>query len=311
MIIKSIQKLFAKRDRWSIGIFRYDRLEDLFTLQPLSQTFFHGEQGIRINRNYQAVVADPFLITYGNYLHLFYEVKTDHGHGRIFAKSMARDGQWQSHGVVLNEPFHLSYPQVFVLNGKIFMLPESAQSGTVRLYEAIDFPTRWCFNRTLINEDLRDPTLINTPEDGLYILATTKEYVLKMFHAKRIEQQFTDLNVAITNDPKISRCAGSIIKMDNKYIRPAQDCSEDYGKKIHFQTIQSFSKSKFYEIPSGLDHQIPTLNWMVRGSHHISGTYFDNSYYVAIDGRGPDNIVNTFMLAVLRLQEKVNGIIIK
>lgn len=301
------QKLLEKRELWSIGVYRYDRFEDIFSVPPVALAHFHGETRLRVSKNYQSVAADPFLFAHDDRLHLFYEVKTDHGHGTIHAQSMSPDGRWKAHGPVLVEPFHLSYPQVFALDGRIFMLPEAAQSGTVRLYETEDFPRRWRHCATLIDAPLRDPTLLVTEANDLLLLATTANYQLKLHHGNAIDGPFTDSGLIITQDRSLARCAGGILKFRDQLLRPAQDCSETYGKRITFQCIEGFSPSGWQERPSGLSLKIPPSAWMSRGSHHISCANFGDAVFVAIDGRGPDRVANSLTLGLMRLAEKAGA----
>lgn len=301
--MRGFQKLLEKRDLWSIGVFRYDRADDLFSAPPIELAYFQGENGFRVDKNYQSVAADPFLFTHGDRLYLFYEVKTDHGHGTIHAQSMSRDGYWHDHGQLLDEPFHLSYPQVFAFEDRIFMIPETAQSGAVRLYEAEEFPYHWRACATLIEAPLRDPTLIVTPDQGCFLLATSAEYELRLHHSEAIERPFRYTGVSITRDPRLARCAGGILKVGGQLLRPAQDCSEVYGKRIHFQAIEKLTPSAYCERPSGLTLQIPTAPWMSRGSHHISSANFGKSFFVAIDGRGADKLINTLFLGAIRATE--------
>lgn len=301
------QSLLENRDLWSIGVYRYDRLEDIFCVPPVALAHFHGESGLRVGKNYQSVAADPFLFVHDDRLYLFYEVKTDHGHGTIHVQSMSSDGLWLAHGPVLFEPFHLSYPQVFALDGRIFMLPEAAQSGAVRLYEAEDFPLRWRHCATLIDSPLRDPTLLVTEDDGLFLLTTTADYQLKLYHAQSINDPFTDSGLIITQDRSLARCAGGILKFRDQLLRPAQDCSETYGKRITFQRIEGFSPLSWQERASGLALKIPPSAWMSRGSHHISCANFDDDVFVAIDGRGPDRVCNSLTLGLMRLAEKAGA----
>lgn len=305
MRLSDLPKLFERRDLWSIAVYRYERLEDLFACQPGLLAHFHGETGFRVSKDYEAVVADPFLFPYAESLYLFYEVKTDHHHGTIHAKSMAKDGSWQYHGLVLEEPFHLSYPQVFALGTRIFMLPEAAQSGTVRLYESVEFPNRWHHCATLIDSPLRDPTLLAIEDDGFIIVATTPDYRLKFYHSNTIYGPFADKNLVITHDPRFARGAGGILNVNGQLLRPVQDCSISYGKSIGFQLITEFSKSTWLEHHSGLNLFFPLAEWRSRGSHHISCANFGSSVFVAIDGRGPDQLLNSCLLGLIRAAEKL------
>ena len=62
----------------------------------------------------------------------------------VIALASSADGfKWGYRQVVLDEPFHLSYPYVFEFEGEHYMVPESHQDRSLRLYRAVDFPTRW------------------------------------------------------------------------------------------------------------------------------------------------------------------------
>ena len=56
---------------------------------------------------------------------------------------LLEEGRAQRLGIVLDEPFHLSYPQVFQWQGAWYMTVESAGARRVSLYRATDFPLRW------------------------------------------------------------------------------------------------------------------------------------------------------------------------
>src|SRR3954471_8902781 len=79
-------------------------------------------------------VADPFLIHHGEVWYLFFEVwNRDADKGEI-GLAISRDlATWDYRGIVLREPWHLSYPHVFEFDGRIWMLPEAIDSGGVRL----------------------------------------------------------------------------------------------------------------------------------------------------------------------------------
>ena len=63
-------------------------------------------------------------------------------------------------GEVLDEPFHISYPQVFKHKDRYFMLPETKRSNNILLYEAKNFPYDWGIVDTLIhNVRYKDPSI--------------------------------------------------------------------------------------------------------------------------------------------------------
>ena len=94
-------------------------------------------------------VADPFLIRDQRIWHLFFEVMTERG-GVIGLATSEDESTWKYQGVVLDEPFHLSYPFVFREGSEIFMVPETRSQQSIRLYRAADFPRAWTLDSILV-----------------------------------------------------------------------------------------------------------------------------------------------------------------
>jgi hypothetical protein len=55
--------LFERLDLWTIGVFRFASTEGLFEASDYFLVKQISETGLRVNRHYQAVAADPFLIS--------------------------------------------------------------------------------------------------------------------------------------------------------------------------------------------------------------------------------------------------------
>ena len=99
------------QNRWAIGIYAGS--------SPLVLSPVEGlEQPVLTDRHVSDVrattVADPFLVRRVDSWYLFFEVlNASTGRGEV-AFATSGDGlRWEYGRVVLREPFHLSYPQVF------------------------------------------------------------------------------------------------------------------------------------------------------------------------------------------------------
>ena len=98
-------------------------------------------------------VADPFLCRADGRWYMFLEVVEAIDGKGVIAVATSDDGfRWTYDRVVLREPFHLSYPYVFEWRGEFYMIPESRQSRSVRMYRAVSFPHRWELARTLLDD---------------------------------------------------------------------------------------------------------------------------------------------------------------
>src|SRR5690606_7713123 len=82
------------------------------------------------------------------------------------------DGTFSTPRVVLEEPHHLSYPQVFAYKRKVYMIPESSGADELVLYRAEHFPDRWVREAVLVRgRKLNDMTLL-VRDDRLWIIGT-------------------------------------------------------------------------------------------------------------------------------------------
>lgn len=295
-----LSRIFQKRDVWTIALYKLKYEDDIFKLNEHKPFHFFGERGIRRNKEYQAFTADPFLFVHSVSLYLFYEIKTDFGVGEIWAQSMDAQGAWTNHGQVLKEDFHLSYPQVFIHDGQIYMVPEAAQTGKVWLYTAVDFPGNWQKVRVLIDEPLLDPSIL-IRQEGIFLLATTREYELKLYFSPDLSQEFVAIEHLITNDKSLARNAGSPLCIQNVLYRVAQNCKFKYGQNISIMRIDQLSTKGYSEqiVTSDLYQTKP--EWMAAGYHHISTALFRNEYFVAVDGARRDGYINTLLLAFFKV----------
>lgn len=105
-----------------------------------------------------ASAADPFLLRRNGRWFLFFEVIPRANHrGGVIALAESDDAVlWRYRGVVLREPFHLSYPHVFESDGATYMTPENANG--VRLYRCSSFPHTWTYESDLLSTGAADPT---------------------------------------------------------------------------------------------------------------------------------------------------------
>lgn len=300
IIFKLFRGILQKRMVWTIAVYKLKNQAQILKIDKNIPFYFIGEKSIRKNIRYQATVADPFLFVRDDRLYIFYEIQTDFGVGEIWAQSMDACGAWTSHGLVLMESFHLSYPQVFSHRGQIHMIPEAASSGKVWLYTARAFPLEWHKTRILINEALLDTSIIILDE-GIYLLGTTRGYELKVYFASDLDSEFRETGITVSRDKAISRNAGRPLYIENKLYRLAQNCKEAYGQNVALLQIEYISLEKYSEKMVVPDLYLKRPRWMECGYHHVSSASFDGWQFIAVDGMRRDKYVNTFLLAILKL----------
>src|SRR5262249_31357746 len=147
--------------------------------------------------------------------HMFFEVMNWRtGKGEI-GLATSKDGlAWRPEQIVLAEPFHLSYPYVFEWMGEHYMIPESYQAGAVRLYQAVDFPTRWAFVGSLIEgRYLVDASIVRWADRWWLFTETNpdvKHDTLRLFHAEDLMGPWREhpSSPVVVGDPRVARPAG-------------------------------------------------------------------------------------------------------
>ncbi len=240
-------------------------------------------------------VADPFMIRAMGCWNMFFEIlREDDGKG-VIGLATSRDGLvWDYQQVVLEEPFHLSYPCVFECDGDHFMIPESNHAGTVRLYKAEDFPTRWSHVCNLIeNVAYVDCTPFRF-DDRWWLFAgcgtpPLLADTLRLYHADQLTGPWTEhpASPVVTGNPHIARPGGRVIVWDNRLFRFAQDCSPRYGLNVRAFEITELTVSNYHERQASHDPILGKFRhgWNSAGMHHIDcHPADDGSCLACVDG---------------------------
>ena len=151
----------GKCEKWTIA---YRARKNGLTLMEDQTSPF-----ISVSNTWRYWRADPFLFEKDGKTYLFAEL-----YDRLLLRgvlgccvlSERGAGKWE---IILDEPFHLSYPFVFQNGSDIYMIPESCRSGKIILYKAVSFPYRWERVRELADMVAVDSTVVEGPE-GKFLL---------------------------------------------------------------------------------------------------------------------------------------------
>ncbi|UCI07135.1 hypothetical protein [Mesorhizobium sp. B1-1-8] len=181
--------------------------------------------------------ADPFAFEWQGRLFLFVE-DYPHATGKAVISVVPFDagGNPEKPRVVLEEPHHLSYPQVFERDGVIWMLPEASASGRLTLYRAASFPDRWIAETVLIEGEISDATLLD--HNGLlWLFATNRDGhgstsdTLVVFSAPTLAGPWKPHRMnPVLIDRRMARPGGAFIRDDQgRILLPVQDGTLGYG----------------------------------------------------------------------------------
>lgn len=186
--------------------------------------------------------ADPFFIEYEGRLYLFAEIYLYKSERNGVIAYCEYDGvgfkEWT---VTMDKHWHLSYPNVWLQDGRINMCPESYQREEVGIYELKEFPDRWEKKKTLIsNVEYCDSTFLKYGDEEYMFTFEKgnktpegKGYLYHIVNGELRERQY------IGDSLEGTRCGGNIIYKDGKCIRVGQNCTREYGGGLIFYEIDS------------------------------------------------------------------------
>ena len=277
-------------DTWAIGIYKSSSSEPFnFTGDNVSNPVLTASDVTDIPA---AFVADPFLIHENNIYYMFFEVLNTHTSQGDIGLAISNDGfNWTYKQIILDEEFHLSYPCVFKWKNGYYMIPETYQAESVRLYKSDNFPHNWTFVKTLLEgrDFFVDNTIFHYNNTWWLFTGTTNNTVLWLYYSDKLTGPWIEhpKSPIISGDANISRPGGNVIVFDdNRIIRYAQDDYPYYGNQIWAFEITTLTKTSYEEQQVG---RTPVLkgfdNWNTRGMHQISLCRVSGTGWIAsVDG---------------------------
>ena len=274
--------LFRKDVTFTVALFATDELSlDIFNEQNIILKYplkgLWKPKPLRFQ-------ADSFLFVNDDELFLFYEVQHWDDPGFIVMTKTKDLKNWS----------HLSFPYVFEDHGMVYMIPESQESDSVRLYKANHDLTSFTFVRTLlsqkrdsgINFSFNDSHLYQ--KDGRYYLFTSYQkdwmYYQELYTADDlltgIFMKHPQSPICVNNE--FGRNGGSLIKYKGKLLRVTQDCHKDYGDNISLMEIIRLDENH-YEEKLFRQNVFPHNNIFIDGGHQLNIVRFNDKYVYATD----------------------------
>ena len=257
-IFKIILKKYLEAMKRKVSnLFYFDQWILLYKFennQEVSNSFYDFK---RITPPKDRFWADPFIIEKNQRYYIFMEeLLFQEQKGKISVITLDEEGNYDSPVVVLDKPYHLSYPLLLEEEGALYMLPETSDNGTIEIYKCVDFPYKWDLHKVLMT-DIRavDTTILK--HDNKYWMFTNilVEEVndgvgeLFLFYA---DDLFSDhwtphpMN-PLSTDIKTARPAGNILLHKNKMYRISQNCQNRYGYGMNTFEITQLDEQVYQE----------------------------------------------------------------
>jgi hypothetical protein len=247
--------------------------------------------GQSISDNNPRFVADPFVVYDGSQYNMFFEALSIDGKGEI-ALATSSDGiKWKYANLVLVENFHLSYPCVFRWKDSYYMIPESYQDLSIRLYKAEKFPDRWKFVKKMIEGDVFVDSTIFYYQNTWYLFTCTNEnQTLWLYYSSSPDGKWIKhpKSPIVKKDSGKARPGGHVINWKGKLLRIAQNDTPNYGYSLRAFEIIRLSRLDYEEreLPESPVVQASGTGWNADGMHQLSiYTGTNNEIIAVVDGK--------------------------
>ncbi|MBU0529718.1 hypothetical protein KKF86_08195, partial [bacterium] len=198
---------------------------------------------------------------------------------------------WEYQKIIIDETFHLSYPYIFKWNDDYYLIPESHEDLSVRLYKAVSFPDQWEYIGNLIaGYHYVDPSIFRYNDKWwLFVATTPDDGVMNLYYSNNLlgDWRLHPMNPIVKLDNHIARPAGRVFTFNDHSYRLAQDSYTEYGLQVFaFEITELTEKSYAEKVIS--DKPIVTKSgkgWNAAGMHHVDLHKIGDKWIASVDGR--------------------------
>ena len=269
--------------RWSIGIYEGSTPFNLVDPESVLNPVITKKDVVDVDAIF---VADPFMTYKDGKYTMFFEVMNRHTNQGDIGCAESFDGiYWNYRKIVIDEKFHLSYPHIFEWNNNHYLIPESSQDLSVRLYKAISFPDKWKYiGNILSGYPYVDPSIFQFNGKWWLFVSTTENNFLNLYYSKDLFKGWKPhpMNPIVKFNKNFARPGGRVIKYNGKLYRFAQN----YVKVFAFEIKELSDKSYAEQIVSEKAIvNIASERWNAAGMHHIDMHQIGNKWIAVVDGR--------------------------
>tara|TARA_B110000027_G_C16117529_1_gene300975 strand:- start:711 stop:2366 length:1656 start_codon:yes stop_codon:yes gene_type:complete len=266
-IIKNriLNRIINKKDNWNVGI-NFSSWKDFDFINSI---VFKNPDG--------HYLADPFILKEGAETYCFVEdYDWSKGKGSIAAYQIS-SGKPINLGIVLEESFHLSFPYIFKYESKIYMLPESSDNMDIRIYESVEFPTKWKL-KTIIKENVSAADSMIFSRNGMWWLFSNINPIGGRDYCSELSIFYTDNPIdgewmpheknPVIFDPSSSRNGGMVLDNDSLYrVGQTQTFGMYGGGGVSINQIVELTPSSYKE--QSVLKLYPKFQQGIKGAHHL------------------------------------------
>ena len=287
--MKKVRTLYEciTRDRWEIG-FVEGGLDAVMGQDPLKVNWLqHGYK--------DRWFADPFVLDVSDseIWVLVEEYRYETKKGRIALLVVDRQSyELKEFKIVLEEAFHLSFPAIWRENGKVYVYPESWNSGALSCYE---YKNGCCdiVSKHMLCEEAMADAIMTKRFGKRQLFAVRENDKLRIYNFDSQTQCFV-LSYEKPFGKATARNAGDFFEYEGEIYRPAQVCVDHYGEALEIQKVVYDDDENYCFIPYKTLYS--THNTLNIGMHTL------NSYkgVAVVDVHGWNNALTVKSIVTLK-----------
>lgn len=222
--------------------------------------------------------ADPFVMKKNDLYYIFIEeLIYSENKGKIAVMTMDNEGNYSQPKTILEQDYHMSYPYIFEDNNQMYMIPETAENGTIELYKCLEFPNKWKLESILMDNIYAVDNTIFKHDDKYWLFtnmiendgASSYDELFLFYSDHLLDGNWQPhLSNPILSTVEQSRPAGRIFTKDGKIIRPSQNSSVQYGYSMKLNEIKRLTEQEYQE--ETISDLLPDWSKKARGTHTIN-----------------------------------------
>ena len=200
--------------------------------------------------------ADPVALRFQEEDYVLCEVYDRIKQKGVIGACLYKNGKLKKPRIILEEPFHLSFPSTFCLGKETFLIPECSEIGQIRIYQLTDGLTPKLVRNFNLNEPCVD-TVVFVKQNKVYFLTciinktNPKKTRLRLFVTENIfdgELKEIVLDNKLREDSYFIRNGGPILEAQKGWIRILQESTEtEYGHNLIIRYIKNLSEEGLIE----------------------------------------------------------------
>lgn len=235
--------------------------------------------------DYRRWYADPIPFFFNNKYYVFVEVFDKlKGKGYIGISHIDLEGRLTKPVKIIEEPFHMSFPNVFVYKEQAYIVPECSASGQVRIYQMDNGDIeKWNLYYTFDKKNIVDIAVCESDDSKIYFLASEIN-VKNPYQTRGLLYEVNNLNDRSRIQLNLiwqqkeytyaARNGGNFISDNGECLRVVQHSTKDiYGKFITLNRVKQLNRDGLEEevikkiSPADIPVYLPPFIYRIWGIH--------------------------------------------